>query len=160
MMMLQAADHGARAVVVSNHGGRQLDGAVPALDALPGVVDAVEGRVEVIVDGGVRRATDIIKAIALGARAVMIARPLAWGLAVHGEDGVCRVLDLLRRDLLRDLTSAAVRRRRKCSVRRSFLRRDSAMAEPAFLTILKRLLDKRQSTTLWSATRCDCLRAV
>jgi len=100
---VQAVDHGARAVVVSNHGGRQLDDAVPALDALPRVVDAVGGKVEVIVDGGVRRATDVIKALALGARAVMIARPLAWGLAVDGEDGVCRVLDLLRLDLLRDL---------------------------------------------------------
>lgn len=100
---VQAVDHGARAVVVSNHGGRQLDDAVPALDALPRIADAVAGRVEVLVDGGVRRATDVIKALALGARAVMIARPLAWGLAVDGEDGVCHVLDLLRTDLLRDL---------------------------------------------------------
>ena len=100
---VQAVEHGARALVVSNHGGRQLDGAVPALDALPRVADAVAGRVEVLLDGGVRRASDILKALALGARAVMIARPLAWGLAVDGEDGVCHVLDLLRTDLLRDL---------------------------------------------------------
>jgi 4-hydroxymandelate oxidase len=100
---VHAVDHGAQAVVVSNHGGRQLDGAVLALDALPRVADAVAGRAEVLVDGGVRRGTDVIKALALGARAVMIARPLAWGLAVDGEDGVCHVLDLLRTDLLRDL---------------------------------------------------------
>ena len=100
---VQAVDHGAQAVVVSNHGGRQLDSAVPALDALPRVADAVGGRVEVLVDGGVRRSTDVLKALALGARAVMIARPIAWGLAVDGEDGVCHVLDLLRADLLRDL---------------------------------------------------------
>ena len=100
---VHAVDHGAQAVVVSNHGGRQLDGAVLALDALPRVADAVAGRAEVLVDGGVRRGTDVIKALALGARAVMIARPLAWGLAVDGEDSVCHVLDLLRTDLLRDL---------------------------------------------------------
>jgi 4-hydroxymandelate oxidase len=100
---VHAVDHGAQAVVVSNHGGRQLDSAVLALDALPRVADAVAGRAEVLVDGGVRRGTDVIKALALGARAVMIARPLAWGLAVDGEDGVCHVHHLLRTDLLRDL---------------------------------------------------------
>ena len=100
---VRAINHGARAVVVSNHGGRQLDSAVPALDALPNVVDAVAGKVEVLVDGGVRRATDVLKALALGARAVMIARPLAWGLALDGEEGVRRVLELLRTELLRDL---------------------------------------------------------
>jgi 4-hydroxymandelate oxidase len=100
---VRAIEHGARAVVVSNHGGRQLDGAIPAIQALPHVVDAVAGRAEVLVDGGIRRSTDVLKALALGARAVMIARPLAWGLAVDGEDGVHQVLDLLRTDLLRDL---------------------------------------------------------
>jgi 4-hydroxymandelate oxidase len=100
---VHAVDHGARAVVVSNHGGRQLDSAVVALDALPRVVDAVAARVEVLVDGGVRRSTDVLKALALGARAVMMARPLAWGLAIDGDDGVRHVLDLLRTDLLRDL---------------------------------------------------------
>ena len=100
---VQAVNHGARALVVSNHGGRQLDGAVTALDVLPRVVDAVAGRSEVLVDGGVRRAIDVLKALALGARAVMIGRPVAWGLAVAGEDGVRHVFDLLRTDLLRDL---------------------------------------------------------
>jgi len=100
---VRAIDHGARAVAVSNHGGRQLDSAVAALDALPHVVDAVAGRVEVLVDGGVRRATDVLKALALGARAVMIGRPVAWGLALGGEDGVRHVLELLRTELLRDL---------------------------------------------------------
>lgn len=92
-----------RVIVVSNHGGRRLDCAVPALDALPPVAEAVDGRVEVLVDRGVRRATDVLKALALGARAVMIARPIAWGLAVGGEEGVRRVLELLRADLVRDL---------------------------------------------------------
>jgi 4-hydroxymandelate oxidase len=90
-----ATDHGAAAVQVSNHGGRQLDGAIASLDALPAVVDAVEGRVPVFVDGGVRRGTDIIVALALGATAVGIGRPVLWGLAVDGEAGVGRVLDLL-----------------------------------------------------------------
>jgi 4-hydroxymandelate oxidase len=100
----RAVDHGARAVIVSNHGGRQLDSAVTALDALPDVVDAVAGRVEVLVDGGVRRGTDILKALALGARAVLIGRPIAWGLAVGGEEGARSVLELVRAELLRDLT--------------------------------------------------------
>jgi 4-hydroxymandelate oxidase len=100
----QAVDHGARAVIVSNHGGRQLDSAIPALDALPDVVDAVAGRVEVLVDGGVRRGADVLKALALGARAVLIGRPIAWGLTVGGEEGVRAVLELLRTELLRDLT--------------------------------------------------------
>jgi len=99
-----AVDHGARAVIVSNHGGRQLDGAIAALDALPNVVEAVAGRVEVLMDGGVRRGTDVIKALALGARAVLIGRPVAWGLAVAGEEGVRSVLELLRTEVLRDLT--------------------------------------------------------
>jgi 4-hydroxymandelate oxidase len=83
-------------VVVSNHGGRQLDTSIGALDALPEVVDAVGGRVPVVMDGGVRRGTDVVKALALGAAAVMVARPAAWGLAVAGEDGVAGVLAILR----------------------------------------------------------------
>jgi len=98
-----AVDHGARAVIVSNHGGRQLDAAIPALDALPSVVEAVAGRVEVLMDGGVRRGSDVLKALALGARAVLTGRPIAWGLAVAGEEGVRSVLELLRTELLRDL---------------------------------------------------------
>jgi isopentenyl diphosphate isomerase/L-lactate dehydrogenase-like FMN-dependent dehydrogenase len=93
------AENGAAGVIVSNHGGRQLDGVPAALDALPEVVEAVESNVEVLVDGGVRRGTDVVKALALGARAVLIGRPFVWGLAVDGEAGVLRVLDLLREEI-------------------------------------------------------------
>ena len=93
---LLAAEHGCAAVVVSNHGGRQLDGVPAALDVLPEVVEAAGERVEVLVDGGVRRGTDVLKALALGARAVLGGRPILWGLAVGGEEGVAQVLELLR----------------------------------------------------------------
>jgi isopentenyl diphosphate isomerase/L-lactate dehydrogenase-like FMN-dependent dehydrogenase len=93
-----AVSHGASAIVVSNHGGRQLDGAVATLDALPEVVDAAGG-LDVYLDGGVRRGTDVLKALALGARAVLIGRPVLWGLAVDGEAGVHHVLELLRAEL-------------------------------------------------------------
>ena len=99
----RAVEYGTRAILVSNHGGRQLDSAVAALDALPAVVDAVAGRAEVLVDGGVRRGTDILKALALGARAVLIGRPIHWGLASDGEAGVRHVLELLRAELALDL---------------------------------------------------------
>ena len=91
-----ACEHGASAVVVSNHGGRQLDGVPATLDALEEVVDAVDDRAEVMLDGGVRRGTDVLKALGLGARAVMIGRAMAWGLAARGEEGVADVLRLLR----------------------------------------------------------------
>ena len=91
-----ACAHGAAGVVVSNHGGRQLDGAVAALDALPEVVDAVAGRAEVYLDGGVRRGTDVVTALALGARAVFVGRPALYGLALGGEKGVRQVLEILR----------------------------------------------------------------
>lgn len=94
-----AVEHGADAIVVSNHGGRQLDTSIPSIMALPEVVDAVGAKTEVYVDGGVRRGTDVIKAIALGARAVMLGRPVLWGLALNGEAGVCAVLDLVRQEL-------------------------------------------------------------
>ena len=94
-----AVEHGAAAVVVSNHGGRQLDGAPATLDALPEVVEAVAGRAEVYVDGGIRRGTDVAKALALGARAVLAGRAPIYGLAVAGEDGVRHVLELLRDEL-------------------------------------------------------------
>jgi len=91
-----ACDSGAAGLVVSNHGGRQLDGVAASLDALPEVVDAVGGRLEVLVDGGVRRGTDVLVALALGARAVLVGRPPMWGLAAGGEAGARRVLELLR----------------------------------------------------------------
>jgi 4-hydroxymandelate oxidase len=90
---------GAAGVVVSNHGGRQLDAAPATIDVLARVVDAVAGRGEVLLDGGVRRGTDVITAIALGARAVLVGRPVLWGLAVDGRAGVATALGLLRREL-------------------------------------------------------------
>jgi 4-hydroxymandelate oxidase len=94
-----ALDHGAAAVVVSNHGGRQLDGSPATLDVLPEVVEAVDGHAPVLLDGGVRRGTDVLKALALGATAVQIGRPVLWGLSVDGEAGVRHVLEILRAEL-------------------------------------------------------------
>jgi isopentenyl diphosphate isomerase/L-lactate dehydrogenase-like FMN-dependent dehydrogenase len=94
-----AVESGAAGVIVSNHGGRQLDAVPAALDALPEVAEAVESSAEVLVDGGVRRGTDVVKALALGARAVLVARPCVWGLAVDGEAGVRNVLELLRDEI-------------------------------------------------------------
>jgi len=94
-----AADHGADAIVVSNHGGRQLDGAVASLDALAEVVDAVAGRIPVLLDGGVRRGTDAMAALALGARMVLTGRPPLWGLATGGADGVAGVLRAMTGEL-------------------------------------------------------------
>jgi isopentenyl diphosphate isomerase/L-lactate dehydrogenase-like FMN-dependent dehydrogenase len=91
-----AIDHGAAAIVVSNHGGRQLDGVAATIDALPEVVAAAGGRVEVLVDGGVRRGSDVVKALTLGARAVLVGRPPLWGLAAGGEAGARHVLELLQ----------------------------------------------------------------
>ena len=90
---------GVSGIVVSNHGGRQLDGALPSIEALPEVADAVAGRAELLMDGGIRRGTDILKALALGARAVCIGRPYLWALAANGEAGVGDVLRLLRDEL-------------------------------------------------------------
>jgi L-lactate dehydrogenase (cytochrome)/(S)-mandelate dehydrogenase len=86
-------------LVVSNHGGRQLDGATSSLEALPDIVAAVQGRVPVLLDGGIRRGADVVKAIALGAHAVLVARPQLWGLAVAGQEGVARVLDIYRNEI-------------------------------------------------------------
>ena len=94
-----ACEHGAAGVVVSNHGGRQLDGAAATIESLPEVVEAVDGRIEVLVDGGVRRGTDVVKALALGARAVLVGRPVVWGLTAGGEQGVRHVLELLRAEV-------------------------------------------------------------
>lgn len=95
----RAAEHGAKAVVVSNHGGRQLDTAPATCEVLPHVVEAVGDLCEVYVDGGIRRGSDVVKAVALGARAVLIGRPVLWGLAVNGEQGATNVLEILRREL-------------------------------------------------------------
>ncbi len=94
-----ALEHGADGVVVSNHGGRQLDSCPASLDALPQVVEALAGRLPVLMDGGVRRGTDVLKAMALGAAAVMVGRPAAWGLAAEGEEGVVDVLGILRAEI-------------------------------------------------------------
>lgn len=100
---VRAVDHGAAAVVVSNHGGRQLDTSPATIEVLEPVVRAVAGRAQVLLDGGIRRGTDVLKALALGARAVLVGRPVLWGLAVGGENGVREVLDILRDELDRDL---------------------------------------------------------
>lgn len=94
-----AADWGAVGIVVSNHGGRQLDTAPATAEVLPAIADAVGGRVSVLVDGGIRRGTDVVKAMALGADAVMVGRPVLWGLGWRGQEGVGRVLDMLREEL-------------------------------------------------------------
>jgi (S)-2-hydroxy-acid oxidase len=91
-----AVEHGAAAVAVSNHGGRQLDTVPASLDALQEVAQAISGAIPVLVDGGIRRGTDIVKALALGAQTVMVGRPIAWGLAARGEAGALHVLELLR----------------------------------------------------------------
>ena len=121
----RAVDAGVDAIVVSNHGGRQLDTSPATIDALPRVTDAVAGRCEVLVNGGVRRGTDVLKALAFGARAVLIGRPILWGLAIDGRAGVEHVLAVLRReidlamalagcasvnDITRDLVDAALAR--------------------------------------------------
>jgi 4-hydroxymandelate oxidase len=95
----RAAEHGAKAVVVSNHGGRQLDTAPATCEVLPPVVEAVGDLCEVYVDGGIRRGSDVLKAIALGARAVLVGRPILWGLCIAGEQGAIDVLSILRREL-------------------------------------------------------------
>lgn len=94
-----AVDYGIAGVIVSNHGGRQLDTAPATIEALPGIVEAVEGGLEVLIDGGIRRGTDVVKALALGARAVGVGRPIIWGLAHDGENGVLRVLEILRYEI-------------------------------------------------------------
>src|SRR5437870_9285233 len=92
----RAVDIGATAVSVSNHGGNNLDGTPASIRALPGVADAVGGQIEVLLDGGIRRGSDVVKALALGARAVMIGRAYLWGLAANGSAGVKNVFDILR----------------------------------------------------------------
>lgn len=95
----RALDHGVDGIVVSNHGGRQLDGLPSTIRVLPDIVDAVDGRAEVLLDGGVRRGSDVVKALALGARAVMAGRSWIYGLGAAGEEGVARVLEILREEI-------------------------------------------------------------
>ncbi len=99
----RAIDHGIDGVIVSNHGGRQLDGAAAAIEALPAIATIVKGRIPVLLDGGIRRGSDVIKALCLGASCCLIARPQLWGLAVAGEEGVAHVLDIFRREIDRGM---------------------------------------------------------
>ncbi|MBK5291169.1 MAG: alpha-hydroxy-acid oxidizing protein [Acidobacteriia bacterium] len=96
---LLALQHGAAGMIVSNHGGRYLDGAPSTIEVLPGIVDAVKDRAPVLIDSGFRRGTDILKALAIGAKAVLVGRPPLWGLGAQGQDGVQRVLEILRTEL-------------------------------------------------------------
>lgn len=98
-----ALEHGAAGIIVSNHGGRQLDGAMATADALPDVISAVGGRAPVLVDGGIRRGSDVVKALAMGASAVLIGRPCLWGLALAGEEGVHTALEHLRVETARNM---------------------------------------------------------
>jgi isopentenyl diphosphate isomerase/L-lactate dehydrogenase-like FMN-dependent dehydrogenase len=97
---------GVDGIVVSNHGGRRLDGMPATIDMLPGVADVVRGSAEVYLDGGIRRGTDVLKAMARGARAVLIGRPYAWGLGAAGEAGVSVVLELFREEFENSMTSS------------------------------------------------------
>ena len=94
-----ALERGADAIVVSNHGGRQLDGAIASVAALPAIVAAIDGKIPVLIDGGFRRGVDVLKALALGARAVLLGRPHLWGVACAGEDGAYWALELFRREI-------------------------------------------------------------
>ena len=94
-----AVKHGAAGIIVSNHGGRYLGGAPSTIEVLPGIVDAVGGKIAVLVDGGLRRGSDILKALAIGAKAIMVGRPTLWGLAGYGQPGVVRVLEMLQSEL-------------------------------------------------------------
>lgn len=97
----EAVNRGVDAVIVSNHGGRQLDGAASGIAALPAIVEAVDGHIPVLLDGGIRRGSDVVKALALGAACCLIARPQLWGLAIAGEQGVAHVLDIFAREIAR-----------------------------------------------------------
>ena len=105
----EAVARGIDGIIVSNHGGRQLDGAAASLDALPAVVAAVAGRIPVLIDGGIRRGSDVVKALALGASCCLIGRPQLWGLAVAGEEGVRHVLELYRKEIDRVMALMGVR---------------------------------------------------
>ena len=118
---LLAVNHGASGVIVSNHGARQLDTTPATISILPEIVDAVGGKIEVYVDGGIRRGTDVLKAIACGARAVFIGRPVLWGLASGAEAGVRYVLEMLRQEF--DLAMALSGCPTLSSITRDLIRR-------------------------------------
>ena len=103
-----AVEHGADAIIVSNHGGRQLDCTPSTIEVLPAIARAVRGRFPVIVDGGVRRGSDVFKALALGADLVLIGRPVLWGLAYNGKEGIEAVANILERELWRTMALAGV----------------------------------------------------
>jgi isopentenyl diphosphate isomerase/L-lactate dehydrogenase-like FMN-dependent dehydrogenase len=103
-----AVEHGAQAIIVSNHGGRTLDGMLPTLYALPEVAMAVNNRVPVLMDGGIRRGPDIVKAMSLGAKAVLIGRPYYWGLAAFGQEGVQRVIEMLHGEMMNAMGNAGI----------------------------------------------------
>ena len=115
-----AVQYGVDGIIVSNHGGRQLDGVSPGIEALPEVAEVVGGRCELYLDGGIRRGTDVLKALALGARAVLVGRPILWGLAVNGADGIYHVLELLRAEL--ELAMALAGQPRLNSIDRSLVK--------------------------------------
>jgi 4-hydroxymandelate oxidase len=117
----RAVESGAAGIIVSNHGGRQLDTVLSGADALPAVVDEAGDELDVLVDGGIRRGTDVVKALALGARAVMIGRPVLWGLAAGGEEGVRRVFELLLADI--DIALALVGAPSAAELDRSWVQR-------------------------------------
>lgn len=106
---LLAIEHGVDAIVVSNHGGRQLDSVSSTIEALPEIVAAVRGRIPVILDGGIRTGSDVFKALALGADFTLIGRPVLWGLSHSGQKGVEAVLNILERELTRTMTLAGVK---------------------------------------------------
>lgn len=114
-----AVEHGADGIIVSNHGGRQLDTAPATIEALPRVIGAVRGKIPVLIDGGVRRGTDVVKALALGAQAALIGRPILWGLAADGENGAFRVLEMLKAEF--DLAMALCGARTVREINKSLL---------------------------------------
>lgn len=116
---VKCLDYGVDGIVVSNHGARQVDTTMTAMDALPEIVDAVGSRMEIMMDGGIRRGADVLKAIAFGAKAVLIGRPFLWGLAVNGEPGVRHVLEILREEM--DLAMAQLGRPTIASIDRSMV---------------------------------------
>src|SRR5690606_26980342 len=140
---LRAIDAGMDGIVVSNHGGRQVDGSIAALDALPEVVEAVRGRISVLFDSGIRRGADVLKAIALGADAVLLGRPYIWGLATGGAAGVSEVLRRLLADL--DLSLALTGMSRIDALNGSILRRQRWAPPP------------QQSARLRSGLTCSAM---